>query len=124
MTLGHLTAFAWNRWGRDWMFATGTHEGGVHVWTVGPAPEPAARKASKSVYDSALDSAMPPSARSSGSEAPAYFAGDYVQSPVLEHEDPMRPRPRRECTDASSTVYSDDGGTVRDDASADGDDSD
>ena len=78
-----------------------------------------------SKYDSAMGSAVPPaSARSSGSEAPAYFAGDYVQSPVLEQEDPMRPRPVRECTDASSTVYSDDGGTVRDDASVDGDDSD
>ncbi|EKM59697.1 uncharacterized protein PHACADRAFT_192071 [Phanerochaete carnosa HHB-10118-sp] len=29
---GHLTSFAWNRWSEDWMFATGTHEGAIHVW--------------------------------------------------------------------------------------------
>ena len=39
-TLGHLTAFAWNRGaGDDWMFATGTLEGAVQVWTVRPEPD-------------------------------------------------------------------------------------
>lgn len=31
---GHLTSFTWNRWSDDWMFATGTHEGAVHIWRV------------------------------------------------------------------------------------------
>lgn len=31
---GTLTSFAWNRWSDDWMFATGTHEGAVHVWKI------------------------------------------------------------------------------------------
>ncbi|GJE84620.1 WD40 repeat-like protein [Phanerochaete sordida] len=29
---GQLTAFTWNRWSDEWMFATGTNEGAVHVW--------------------------------------------------------------------------------------------
>ncbi|GJE84631.1 WD40 repeat-like protein [Phanerochaete sordida] len=125
VALGHLTAVAWNRGARDWMFATGTHEGEVHVWTVGPPPPPA-RTGSASQRGSASATLPPASARSSGSEggdaAPAYVAGDYTQSPAAEHA--PRPRVLRESTDWSSTAYSDDGGTARDEASEDGDDSD
>lgn len=34
--LGHLTAFTWNRRSDVWMFATGTHEGAIHLWTIPP----------------------------------------------------------------------------------------
>ncbi|KAF7797509.1 hypothetical protein EIP86_008709 [Pleurotus ostreatoroseus] len=37
-SLGHLTAFAWNRKADTWMLATGTHEGVVYIWTI-PTPE-------------------------------------------------------------------------------------
>ena len=33
-SVGTLTAFAWNCASDAWMFATGTHEGQVHIWTV------------------------------------------------------------------------------------------
>lgn len=113
VALGHLTAVAWNRGAADWMFATGTHEGEVHIWTVAP---PAA---SASAPHSA-------SARSSGSAArgdsAGFFAGDYTQSPVSETQ-PYR-HYTRQYTDDSSTAFSDDGGTARDQDSEDGDDSD
>lgn len=33
-----LTSFAWNGGSSDYMFATGTHDGTVHIWTI-PPPE-------------------------------------------------------------------------------------
>lgn len=40
-TLGHLTAFAWNRKAETWMLATGTHEGVVFIWTIPTHERPA-----------------------------------------------------------------------------------
>lgn len=35
---GQLTSFAWNRGSSDYMFATGTHDGTVQIWSI-PDPE-------------------------------------------------------------------------------------
>lgn len=32
--IGHLTALAWNHGAEEWMFATGTHDGRVFLWTI------------------------------------------------------------------------------------------
>lgn len=31
---GQLTSFAWNSGSSDYMFATGTHDGAVHIWSI------------------------------------------------------------------------------------------
>lgn len=37
--MGRITALAWNHGASDWMFATGTHDGKVQVWTVRDDPQ-------------------------------------------------------------------------------------
>lgn len=56
---GHLTTFAWNRGLKDtWMFAVGTHDGIVHIWSVSPDKRPHEGKGS-------LESALLPAPGSS-----------------------------------------------------------
>ncbi|KAI0699394.1 hypothetical protein BC835DRAFT_1412585 [Cytidiella melzeri] len=47
---GQLTSFAWNRGSSDYMFATGTHDGAIHIWAPGSDEE------SESERDSVEDS--------------------------------------------------------------------
>ncbi|EKM59689.1 uncharacterized protein PHACADRAFT_205913 [Phanerochaete carnosa HHB-10118-sp] len=122
VALKHLTAIAWNRGANEWMFATGTHEGEVHVWTVGPAPEEAPqRHKSASAWSSGSGSVFAdvPSSLDGARHASSGVYGEYTQSPVAEARYPPL---ARQGTDSSSTAYTDDG-TVRDeDTSGDDDD--
>lgn len=36
--IGHLTSLAWNASTSTLMFATGSHDGAVNIWTVNPTP--------------------------------------------------------------------------------------
>lgn len=121
MTLGHLTAFAWNRGSEAWMFATGTHEGEVHIWTIGAledaaqqnafaAPRSASIRSSGSVFSDAQASKR-------GSSGQSF--GDFTQSPVVEAHYPLFTR--QGTADSSGS----DRTTVRDeDGDGDNDDDD
>ncbi|KIP12841.1 hypothetical protein PHLGIDRAFT_32714 [Phlebiopsis gigantea 11061_1 CR5-6] len=84
-SLGNLTAFTWNRGPGAWMFATGTHEGGVHIWTIPSEEKPALVISEPKILSAQEGQAIQTSPEMDTASTPDGIRSDEsVESPVAE----------------------------------------
>lgn len=106
-SLGNLTAFTWNRGPGAWMFATGNHEGGVHIWTIPSEEKPALVMSGPKSLTAQEEQEMQTPEMDTASTPDQIRFDEPVESPVAERGETVFYR-RDSGSSMGSDLYSDD----------------